>query len=98
VVVGPVTKLDTTHFAERIAWQVPEQLGCAYLSDDPDQDQPQVICIFRGGRPISLRVGTPCRIEGTYRNVLATSGVPLLIDSDLVEGPNTERPNTNNKK
>jgi hypothetical protein len=87
VVVGPVAKLDTTSFTARISWKVPEGLGCAYLNDDPQQDQPQTICVFQGGRPASLRVGAPCRIEGTYRGPLAVSGVPLLIECQLATEP-----------
>jgi hypothetical protein len=92
VVVGPVTKLDTTSFTARISWKVPEGLGCAYLNDDPLQDQPQTICVFQGARPASLRVGAPCRIEGTYRGPLAVSGVPLLIECQLATEPAPSNP------
>ena len=62
---------------------MPEGLGTASLSDDPHEDRAQVVCVFRGGRPASLAVGTPCHIEGTFRGVIATSGVPLLVDCEL---------------
>jgi hypothetical protein len=91
VVVGPVTKLDTTSLTARISWQVPEGLRCAYLSDDPERDQPQVICVFQAGRRALLGVGALHHIEGTYRGPLSTSGVPLLIECQVVARP--ERPN-----
>jgi hypothetical protein len=83
VVAGRVKRLGTTGLAQRLFKDVPEGLGFASLSDDPREDQAQVVCVFRGGCPAALAEGVPCRIEGTFRGVSPTSGVPLLTECDL---------------
>jgi hypothetical protein len=83
IVVGTVKSLGVTKLYQRTFWDVPEDLGFASLSDDPMADQSQTICVFRRGVPEGLEVGATCRIEGTFRGVIPTSGVPMLINSEL---------------
>jgi hypothetical protein len=77
--------LRTTGLSHRLFWEVPEGLGAVGLSDGPKEDRVQVQCVFQGGWPASLTVGASCRIEGTFRGVIATAGVPLLVDCELAD-------------
>ncbi len=83
VVTGRLGRRSTTGLTQKKFWDVAEGLGSAGLSDDPGQDQADVVCVFQGLCPAALREGEPARIEGTYRGVIAASGVPLLVDCEM---------------
>ena len=80
IVMGVVVHLAVSGYSHRLFWEIPEGLAIASLSDDPDAARPQVACVFSGGLPEGIKVGKVCQIEGTYREVMPTSGVPLLVN------------------
>jgi hypothetical protein len=83
IVTGKAGTPTTTGLNHRLFWDVPEGVGTVGLREDLNRDQADVACVFRGACPAALEAGKACRIEGTYRGVVATSGVPLLVDCEV---------------
>jgi hypothetical protein len=81
MVVGRIKKLGNVGFSQETLWDVGRGLGFASLGDGGDR--PDVTCVFSGPLPTELEMGQTGRITGTVRGLIATAGVPLLVECEL---------------
>ncbi len=81
VATGIIAYTATTGYNHRTFWEVPE--GLAILSLGSDGDHPHTTCVLSGGLPSMAEIGKSVQIEGTYRGLIATSGVPLMVDCEV---------------
>jgi mono/diheme cytochrome c family protein len=85
VVKGQVKGLGITDYSHAHSADVPPQKHYAGLSDKPNaEDQVQVVCVFPNGRPEALKQGDSCQIVGIFWSRDAITGVPYLVDCELV--------------
>ncbi len=81
VATGVITYIATTGYSHHTFWEVPE--GLAILSLGNDGDHPHTTCVLSGGLPSRAEIGKSVQVEGTYRGLIATSGVPLMVDCEV---------------